>query len=394
VNTEDFRASVRAWLTAELSGEFAGLVGRGGPGREHELVPERLAWERRLGAAGWIGLGWPAADGGRGLPWRQQVIFHEEYAAAGGPGRVGHIGEQLLGPTLLMFGTAEQKARFLPGILAGESIWCQGYSEPDAGSDLAGLRTRAVLHDDGAWRVTGQKVWTSLAQFADWCFVLARTSSGAERHRGLSCLLVPMRQPRVTVRPIVQITGTSEFNEVFFDAAVAADVVGAVGDGWRVAMGTLGVERGVSTFGQQLGFQREFDAVLAQALQTGRLAEPEIAARVTDAWIGLQVLRFTAEAAFAGEAAFTDEAGGGEAGGGLAGVGANIVKLLWTTWHQRLGELAADVGGAASTVVGEDYELSGEQRLFLFTRADTIYGGSSEIQRNIVAERGLGLPRG
>jgi alkylation response protein AidB-like acyl-CoA dehydrogenase len=222
-------------------------------------------------------------------------------------------------------------------------------------------------------------VWTSLAQFADWCFVLARTSADTERHQGLSCLLVPMRQPEVTVRPIVQITGTSEFNEVFFDGAVAADVVGGVGGGWRVAMGTLGVERGVSTFGQQLGFHREFGAVLAQARQTGRLAEPEIAARVTDAWIGLQVLRFTAEAAF---------------GEGSEGVGANIVKLLWSTWHQRLGELAADVGGAASTVVGEDYELSDEQRLFLFTRADTIYGGSNEIQRNIVAERGLGLPRG
>ena len=378
-----FRASVREWLTTELSGEFAGLVGKGGPGHEHELVAERLAWERRLGEGGWIGLGWPVADGGRGLSWRQQVIFHEEYVRAGAPGRAGHIGEQLLGPTLLMFGTSAQKARFLPGILAGTSMWCQGYSEPEAGSDLAGLRTRAALRPDGKWRVDGQKVWTSLAQFADWCFVLARTDDCGERHHGLSCLLVSMRQDGVSVRPIVQLTGTSEFNEVFFSDAVADDLIGAPGDGWRVAMGTLSVERGVSTFGQQLGFAREFEAVLGLARARGVAGDPDIAARIADAWIGLQVLRFTAEASFSAPAAE-----------GAPGVEANIVKLLWAPWHQRLGELAVDVLGADATVTGAEYELSDEQRLFLFTRADTIYGGSNEIQRNVIAERGLGLPRG
>jgi alkylation response protein AidB-like acyl-CoA dehydrogenase len=386
VTDEEFRASVRDWLTAELSGEFAGLAGKGGPGREHELVAERLAWERRLGEGGWIGLGWPAGDGGHGLPWRQQVIFHEEYARCGGPGRAGHIGEQLVGPTLLMFGTAEQKARFLPGILAGTTMWCQGYSEPDAGSDLASLRTRGVLGPDGAWHVDGQKVWTSLAQVADWCFLLARTDLLAERHRGLSCLLVPMHQDGVSVRPIVQLTGTSEFNEVFFTDAVASDLVGEPGDGWRVAMGMLGIERGVSTFGQQLGFQREFEAMLALARQRGVADDPDIAARIADVWIGLQVLRFTADAAFGGGAC-----GGGACGGGVE---ASVVKLLWAPWHQRLGELAVDVAGPASTLTGPEYELSDEQRLFLFTRADTIYGGSNEIQRNIIAERGLGLPRG
>ena len=381
---DDFRAEVRAWLAAELGGTFRALAGKGGPGREHELVAERLAWERRLGEGGWIGLGWPVADGGRGLPWRQQVIFHEEYARAGAPGRAGHIGEQLLGPTLLMYGSAAQKARFLPGILAGTTMWCQGYSEPEAGSDLAGLRTRATLGHDGQWHIDGQKAWTSLAQFADWCFLLARTEDDSRRHRGLSCLLVPMRQAGVEVRPIVQLTGTSEFNEVFFtDARAAADdVVGAPGDGWRVAMGTLGVERGVSTFGQQLGFQREFEAVLAAARDNGRIDDPDVAARITDAWIGLQVMRFTAEASF------------GDAADHAPGVEASIAKLLWAPWHQRLGELAVDVLGADATLAGPDYELSAEQRLFLFTRADTIYGGSSEIQRDIVAGRGLGLPRG
>jgi alkylation response protein AidB-like acyl-CoA dehydrogenase len=384
VTDDDFRAEVRAWLAAELGGTFRALAGKGGPGREHELVAERLAWERRLGEGGWIGLGWPVADGGRGLPWRQQVIFHEEYARAGAPGRAGHIGEQLLGPTLLMYGSAAQKARFLPGILAGTTMWCQGYSEPEAGSDLAGLRTRATLGHDGQWHVDGQKAWTSLAQFADWCFLLARTEDDSRRHRGLSCLLVPMRQAGVEVRPIVQLTGTSEFNEVFFtDARAAADdVVGAPGDGWRVAMGTLGVERGVSTFGQQLGFQREFEAVLAAARDNGRIDDPDVAARITDAWIGLQVMRFTAEASF------------GDAADHAPGVEASIAKLLWAPWHQRLGELAVDVLGADATLAGPDYELSAEQRLFLFTRADTIYGGSSEIQRDIVAGRGLGLPRG
>jgi alkylation response protein AidB-like acyl-CoA dehydrogenase len=379
---EDLRAEVRAWLAANLAGEFAELVGTGGPGREHELVPERAAWERRLGAGGWIGPGWPAADGGRGLPWSQQVIFHEEYARAGGPGRVGHVGEQLLGPTLLMFGTAEQKGRFLPGILAGTQLWCQGYSEPDAGSDLAAVKTRAELRD-GEWHVDGQKVWTSLAQFADWCFVLARTDPAAARHRGLSYLLVPMRQPGIEVRPIVQLTGTAEFNEVFFDDARAAaeDVVGAPGDGWRVAMGTLAVERGVSTFGQQLGFGREFEAVLAEARRNRSIEDPDIAARIADAWIGLQVLRFTAEATL------------GVPAGSTPGTEANVDKLLWAPWHQRLGELAVDVAGADATLAGPDYRLTDAQRLFLYTRADTIYGGSNEIQRNVIAERRLGLPR-
>jgi len=377
-----FRTEVRGWLAASLAGDFAPLVGSGGPGREHEFVPERMAWERLLGANGWIGLGWPEADGGRGLPWGHEVIFYEEYARAGAPARVGHIGEQLLGPTLLLFGTAEQRARFLPGILSGTELWCQGYSEPGAGSDLAGVSTKARL-DAGEWHLDGQKVWTSLAQFADWCFVLARTDAAAERHRGLSYLLVPMRQPGVEVRPIVQLTGTSEFNEVFFDDARAAagDIVGGPGDGWRVAMGTLMVERGVSTLGQQLGFQREFEAVIATARATGAIDDPDIGARIVEAWAGLEVMRYTALATLA------------RASGAASGTEPNVNKLIWAQWHQRLGELAVDVCGAGATLAGPGYELDNAQRLFLYTRADTIYGGSNEIQRNVIAERGLGLPR-
>jgi alkylation response protein AidB-like acyl-CoA dehydrogenase len=379
---EAFRAEIRGWLAAELSGPFAELVDTGGPGREHEHVEGRMAWERRLGAAGWIGLGWPAADGGRELPWSRQVVFHEEYARAGAPGRVGHIGEQLLGPTLLLFGTPAQRARFLPGIRAGRQLWCQGYSEPGAGSDLAAVSTRAQLRD-GEWHIDGQKVWTSLAQHADWCFVLARTDPDQRRQRGLSYLLVAMDQPGVTVRPIVQLTGTAEFNEVFFDDARAAadDVVGAPGEGWRVAMGTLAVERGVSTFGQQMGFAREFEQVLAAARASGTAADPAVAERLLDSWMDLQVLRHTAIMS---------------SGGTGAGTAANVAKLMWSRWHQRLGELAVDVLGADATVAAGPgpADLTRAQQLHLFTRADTIYGGSNEIQRTVIAQRLLGLPRG
>ncbi|MGI5132273.1 acyl-CoA dehydrogenase family protein [Pseudonocardia sp. CA-107938] len=382
---EEFRREVAAWLAANLTGEFADVVGTGGPGREHEHLAERKAWERRLGEGGWIGLGWPEADGGRGLSWERQVIFHEEYARAGAPGRVGHIGEQLLGPTLLMFGTDEQKRRFLPGILAGTQLWCQGYSEPGAGSDLAAVATRAVLRG-GEWHIDGQKVWTSLATEADWCFVIARTEPGSQRHRGLSYLLVPMDQPGVDVRPIVQLTGTSEFNEVFFDDARAAeaDVVGAPGEGWKVAMGTLAVERGVSTFGQQMGFAREYEQVLATARATGAASDGAIAERLLDSWMELQVLRHTAVMTL------------GAPAGSTPGSEANIAKLLWAPWHQRLGELAVDVLGVSGTVAagfGEG-ELTPAQQLYLFTRSDTIYGGSNEVQRTVIAQRMLGLPRG
>ena len=376
-----FREEVRTWLAEHLVGAFAALVGSGGPGREHEHVELRIAWERELGAGGWIGLGWPSSVGGRGATVEQQVVFHEEYARAGAPARIGHMGEQLAGPTIATFGTQEQKDRFLPGILAGTELWCQGYSEPGAGSDLAGVRTRADLRDDG-WHVDGQKVWTSLAHLADWCFVLARTDPGSARHKGLSYLLVPMDQPGVEVRPIVQLTGTSEFNEVFFDDAVTAvdNVVGQPGEGWRVAMGTLAFERGVSTLGQQVGFEHELDEVLQLARDSGALSDPLVADRLVEAWAGLQVLRSTALRTLDNDAASS------------TGVEASVSKLMWAPWHQRLGELAMAVQGASATLLAGD-GLSPLQNLFLFTRSDTIYGGSNEVQRNIIAERRWGLPR-
>ncbi|MBD0417837.1 acyl-CoA dehydrogenase family protein [Streptomyces sp. TRM S81-3] len=382
-SVEEFRTEVRSWLRDNLTGEFAALRGSGGPGREHEAFAERLAWERHMAAAGWTCVGWPKEYGGRGATLEQQVAFHEEYALADAPARVGHIGEQLLGPTLIAFGTPGQRERFLPRIVAVEELWCQGYSEPDAGSDLANVRTRAEPDGD-EWVVTGQKTWTSLAHESDWCFVVARTEPGSTRHRGLSYLLVPLDQPGVEVRPITQLTGTSEFNEVFFDGArtPASNIVGAPGDGWKVAMATLGFERGVSTLGQQVGFRRELESVIELAKRNGAARDPLIRDRIARAWIGLEIIRGNALRMLDGVAA------------GAPGPEASIGKIFWATWHRELGELAMDVCGAGGMLAaGEPYDLTDWQRLFLFSRSDTIYAGSNEIQRNIIAERVLGLPK-
>ena len=380
---EAFRREIADWLATSLRGAFAALRGRGGPGDESALVEERIAWERHLGAHGWVGVAWPREVGGRGESLARQVIFHEEYARAQAPGRIGHIGETLLGPTLIAFGSESQKQRFLPPILRGEELWCQGYSEPAAGSDLANVQTRARLEGD-EWILDGQKVWTSWAEWSDWCFALCRTDANAPKHRGLSYLLVPMRQPGVTVRPIRQITGTAEFSEVFFDGARTAAncIVGAPGDGWKVANGTLAFERGASTLGQNLLFRNELAYIVARAKENGRARDPLLRQRLANAWIGLEIMRANALRVLADE------------GGAAVSPAAMIAKLYWATWHQKLGELAMDALGAESEIGDAfPYELTALQRLFLFTRSDTIYAGSNEIQRNLIAERALGLPK-
>nr|WP_280333147.1 acyl-CoA dehydrogenase family protein [Nocardia wallacei] len=381
----EFRADVREWLAEKLNGEFRELRGLGGPGREHEAFDERLEWDRHLAAAGWTCLGWPRQYGGREATLRQQVIFHEEYAKADAPSRVSHLGEELLGPTLLAFGTEEQKRRFLPGIKTVTELWCQGYSEPGAGSDLAAVTTSA-RRDGAEWVINGQKIWTSLAHVADWCFVICRTEPGSSRHQGLSYLLVPMQQAGVEVRPIIQLTGTAEFNEVFFDnARTAADlVVGEPGEGWRVAMGTLTFERGISTVGQQIRFARELADLEAVAKDNGALDDPVLAERIDQAWVGLRVLR--------AHALRTLESAHDTVDARTAAGQASVSKLLWANWHRGLGELAMDVLGAPGLLALPD-DLTEWQRLFLFSRADTIYGGSNEVQRNIISERVLGLPR-
>lgn len=384
---ELFREEVADWLQGNLIGEFAKLKYRGGPGDEHMFPAERKVWEQKLAEGGWTCVGWPKEYGGRGCTIEQQVIFFEEYARAGAPGRVGHIGEGLTGPTLIAFGTDEQKKKYLPGIVAGTQLWCQGYSEPSAGSDLANVKTKARFDEaQGKWLINGQKVWTSLAHESDFCFVIARTDPDSVAHKGLGFFLIEMDQPGIDVRPIEQITGTSEFNEVFFDDAQcdAHDIVGAPGDGWKVAMGLLGFERGVSTLGQQMQFQNELDEVVRQARNNGAAKDPVIRQRIACAHAELKIMRYNSMRMLSGQS--TSD--------GALQKEALIYKLFWATWHRSLGELAMDVLGPECEILEDGpYELSRLQSMFLFVRADTIYGGTNQIQRNIIAERGLGMPR-
>jgi len=389
-----FADEVRTWLEEHLVGANADLRGRGGIGQE-DVEPERLlAWERELADGGWLGLDYPEHLGGRDASLSEQVVFHQTYVEARAPGRIPNIGLTLLGPTLVAFGTPELQERFVPPIIAGTEHWCQGYSEPNAGSDLANVSTRARLEGD-RWLVTGQKTWTSLAQHAQWAFVLCRTDPAGERHAGLSYLLVPMDQPRVEVRPIVQITGGSEFNEVFFDEAEtdAGLVVGGVGNGWAVAMGTLGFERGASTLGQQTGYRRELDALLGLARSNGSIDDPPLRQDLMRSYSELEILRYNQLRMLTALVA-----------DGVPGPEMSIGKLYWASWHRRLGELGMRVRGA-SAMVGVDatppledpldlgYQLDPLQRTFLYSRAHTIYGGSNQVQRNVIGERVLGLPR-
>jgi alkylation response protein AidB-like acyl-CoA dehydrogenase len=381
-----FRDEVRTWLADHLVGEFAEIGGRGGPAEETawEL---RVEWEKLLGKDRWVGLSWPEEYGGRAAGFVEQVIFNEEYAKANAPARTSFFGEQLFAPTLIAYGTEEQKRRFLPKIQSAEEFWCQGYSEPNAGSDLSNVATRAVLDGD-EWVVNGQKVWTTLAHRAQWCFVIVRTDVDAPAHKGISYILVPMDQPGITVRPLHQMTGTAEFNEVFFDDARTTKdmVLGEVNDGWKVAMATLGFERGTAFLSQQLGFQRELEELIEVAHKNGATADATIRQRLADAYAGVQIMKYN------GLRMLTSLVKKG-----VLGPEASIGKLFWSTWHRNLGELAMDVLGPDGQIIasqpGEPYALDELQRTFMFSRSETIYAGASEIQRNIIGERVLGLPR-
>jgi alkylation response protein AidB-like acyl-CoA dehydrogenase len=395
---EAFRDEVRTWIAEHLVGEFARHRGRGGIGRDDVPIEVQVAWERELATGGWVGLGYPAHLGGRPATLDEQVAYHEEMAAARAPGRLGNIGATLLGPTLLACGTEAQQRRFIPPILRGEAFWCQGYSEPDAGSDLASIRARASLDGD-EWVVHGHKIWCTLAHLASWCFLLVRTDPGSTRHAGLTYLLVPMDQPGFEVRPIRQPTGSEEFSELFVDGArTPADlVVGEVGGGWRVAMGTLGFERGVGSLGLQLSFAQDLDAVVDLARASGSIGAATTRQELAQAWIELRILHLNARRSIR---ALAD---------GVPGAAASISKLAWSQWYQRLGELAMRVRGASALVSCDgDGALAGggdaagsrggaaldsDQQLFLFGRAVTIFAGSSEIQRTILGEAVLGLPR-
>jgi alkylation response protein AidB-like acyl-CoA dehydrogenase len=378
---EALRDEVREWLSEHLVGDFCSL------GTSSEFSEAdwdlRVAWEREMGAGGWIGLEWPQSMGGRDASAMEALVFAEEYARAEGPTRAGTFGEGMLGPTLIHFGTEGQRSRFLPPILRGDEIWCQGFSEPGAGSDLAAVSTRAHLDGD-RWVLDGQKVWTSQAHLSDWMFVLARTDTDAPKHRGLSFLLVPLDQRGVEVRPLVDMIGGRHFCEVFFDnAATAGDlIVGAPGDGWKIAMATLGFERGTAFIAQLKRYAMEWQRLVDVARARGVLSEPTIRQRLADSRIGLELMRFGLYRTVT--SVVRD---------GRPGPEASIGKLQWSQWHQALGELAVDILGAEATLTHDDGALHEIEHAFLFSRAHTVYAGSSQVQRNIIGERVLGLPK-
>jgi len=377
---ELFRAECADWLNGQMAGEFKDIKGI----TKLTACPERRKeWEQQLAAHKWSCIGWPEEWGGRNASLAHQVIFAEEYARAGVPGRVNHIGIELAGPTILAFGTEAQKQRFLPDIAAGKTIFCQGFSEPGAGSDLASVRTKARL-EDGQWVVNGQKIWTSLAHISDWIFVVSRSEEGSKGPKGLTFLMMEIDQPGIDIRGITQINGDAEFNETFFtDARCPADsLIGAPGEGWKIAMGLLAFERGVSTLGQQMGFRNELDEIIAAAKANGAAQDPLIRQRIAKAEIGLNLMRY-------GALRMLSQTDHSKIDGA-----ALTYKIQWASWRRSLGELAMDVLGQAGEVAdGAEYEWDTLPNLFLYSRADTIYGGTNQIQRNLIAERGLGMPR-
>lgn len=379
---EEFRKEVADWLAGQMAGEFRDLKNLVG---QQEKAERRKEWEQKLGADRWSVIGWPEKWGGRGATLNQQVIFAEEYARSGAPGRVGHMGVELAGPTILTFGTEEQKQRFLPGIASGKVLWCQGFSEPNAGSDLGNVRTKArVDPKTGEWVVNGQKIWTSLARICDWIFVVTRSEEGSKGPKGLTFLLMPLDQPGIEVRPIRQLTGEAEFNETFFtDARTdASNLVSTPGNGWNVAMGLLAFERGVSTLGQQMNFRNELNRIIAAAKENGAARDPVIRDRLAQAEIGLRIMRYGALRILSGGEHSRPEGA------------ALTYKIQWANWHRKLGELAMDVLGQGAEVAdGDEYGFPLLTNLFLFSRADTIYGGTNQIQRNLISERALGMPR-
>jgi alkylation response protein AidB-like acyl-CoA dehydrogenase len=375
-----FREELRSWLASALPPDWSERdpqVGRW----DFDFARE---WSRKLYDAGYSGLSWPVEYGGRGLPLPYQAIYLEETAKAGAPEHVGVIGLGMAGPTIMAHGTAEQKETHLRGILSADTIFCQGFSEPGSGSDLASLRTRAELDGD-EFVVNGQKVWSSYAHVADWCILLTRSEPGSQKHRGLTYLLLDMRSPGVEVRPLRQITGDPEFNEIFLtDVRVpVSNVVGEIGGGWQVAMTTLLHERGTLGFALTARLDALFRRLLVTATKTGAAADPLVRDRIADLWVDLQGLRFTN---YRSLTALVKT--------GVPGPEGSVAKLHWSEANQRLTRLAVELLGPDGQLAGEGGFWSGYwQYQQLRSRGNTIEAGTSEILRNIVAERVLGLPR-
>jgi alkylation response protein AidB-like acyl-CoA dehydrogenase len=402
---EAFRTEIRAWLRENLPAGWFDAVERG---EAVELsADERKAfnesWPSKLYEGGWICATWPKEYGGKGLSTMEGVVLAEEFANFKAPMRADFFGDTLVGPTILQWGTEEQKKDFLPKILSGQMRWCQGFSEPNSGSDLASLKTSAVL-DGEEWVINGQKVWTTQGHHADYCFLLTRTDPDAPKHKGISYLLVPMKQPGVEVRGIVQPDGTAEFCEVFFtDARCPKDnVVGGVNNGWKVANSTLAFERGMSATTGYRRFEEEYKLMVAAARANGCIDDPTIRQRLMVFHTKVQILRINGLRSLSSTLAGVKDLG-------IAALGATN-KMFWTEMHKEAMELALDIHGAASMLVDTGsgsgswpgtarekrrpgYPVSAMMSAFFFSRSETIWGGTSQIQRNIVGERVLGLPK-
>ncbi len=389
-----FRARLRDWLVANLPD------GWGTPDSDEPTGTERVAflreWSKRLYDAGYVGLTWPKAYGGHEAPLTHQAIMLEEFGRAEAPEHIGVIGLGMAGPTIIAHGTEEQKARYLPTLLTGEEVWCQGFSEPGSGSDLASLQTKAIPDGDGGWIVSGQKVWSSYAHIADFCILLARSDASGDKHEGMTYFMLDMHAPGVEVRPIRQITGDSEFNEIFLSDVRIPDEMrlGPVGQGWAVAITTLMNERAnigfMVTARVEMAFQRLVELARATPRRgwpdAGTMAhDPVMRDRLARLWADVQALRFTIYRAFS---AFLKT--------GMPGPEGSIAKLAWGEINQRLTKTALDVEGAfAQLGSGSDHSIQNGrwQYLQLRSRGNSIEGGTTEILRSIVAERVLGLPK-
>jgi alkylation response protein AidB-like acyl-CoA dehydrogenase len=381
---EAFRRDVRGWLDGALPAIFADPARRT-PRNAKQKIDASKAWQRTLFDGGWAGITWPREVGGRGATLVEQLLFNEECAAAGAPDSINlAVALGLVGPTLIACGTPAQRTRFLPRILRGEDIWCQGFSEPNAGSDLAGLKTRGELRGDHLV-VTGQKIWTSFAQYADWCILVVRTDPTASKHRGLSFLLVDMRSPGITIRPLVEMTGEAWFNEVFFDEVkVPRDlVVGQIDKGWDVVITTLAHERGGTAPHARL--RRELNGLVALAQRQRRDADPGVRQQLAQLAVEVQLAKLTAYRTVSGIQR-----------SGQPGPEGSILKLFWSEVEQRLMEVAGALLGPHAPLWHDDPRAIDDgswARELLWTRSATIYAGTSEVQRNIIAQRVLGLPR-
>jgi alkylation response protein AidB-like acyl-CoA dehydrogenase len=401
---ETFRAEIRAWLADNLP---AGWFDEGFEMTDDERKQFNAEWPAKLFEGGWICATWPAEYGGKGLTTMQGVVLAEEFANAKAPMRGDFFGDTLVGPTLLQWGTEEQKKEFLPGILSGTTRWCQGFSEPNSGSDLASLKTSAVLDGD-EWVINGQKVWTTQGHHADYCFLLTRTDPNSPKHAGISYMLVPMRQPGVEVRGITQPDGTAEFCEVFFtDARCRQDaVVGGVNNGWKVANSTLAFERGQSATTGYRRFAEEYRLLVEAATANGAIADPLVRQRLMTYYTKIQILRINGLRNLSATLSATRS---GSKDMGTVVLGATN-KMFWTEMHQAAMELALDIFGPDSMLIDTGppaggwpgaqrdkrragYPVSPMMSSFFFSRSETIWGGTSQIQRNIVGERVLGLPK-